>query len=256
MTDEVGGPSIQARPDARPVPLVVWAARLSVYFLLQGAFLLLAYAYYGFDTDPQSFPPGQRLDPQHAAVHLLWGIAGTYVGFVRPHLATPFMLAFAAFYTLLAVLGTFTSQHLGMHLDTPVNLTARLFASPLTGLGLGLILVARAKDWRAVLVPALADARPRRFRAAKRRRMANGSNAAIAAADRACPYDFQAVGVRWSTARLAALSRGRQPPRVSVCPTDPISAAEGPAVPNRPGWYESESIHLKRMTRREPPQGR
>ena len=34
-------------------------------------------------------------------------------------------------------------------------LTARLFASPLTGLGLGLILVARAKDWRAVLVPAV-----------------------------------------------------------------------------------------------------
>jgi hypothetical protein len=34
-------------------------------------------------------------------------------------------------------------------------LTARLFASPLTGLGLGLILVAGAKDWRAVLVPAV-----------------------------------------------------------------------------------------------------
>ena len=122
MTGEVERPSIQARPDARPVPLVVWAARLSVYFLLQGALLLLAYAYYGFDTDPQSFPPGQRLDPLHAAVHLLWGIAGTYVGFVRPRLATTFMLAFAAFYTLLAILGTFTNQHLGMHLDTSVNL--------------------------------------------------------------------------------------------------------------------------------------
>ena len=34
-------------------------------------------------------------------------------------------------------------------------LTARLFASPLTGLGLGLVLVARAQDWRAVLVPAI-----------------------------------------------------------------------------------------------------
>ena len=84
MTGEVGRPSIEARPDARPVPLVVWAARLSVYFLLQGSLLLVAYTYYGFDTDPQSFPPGQRLDPLHAAVHLLWGLAGTYVGFVRP----------------------------------------------------------------------------------------------------------------------------------------------------------------------------
>ena len=34
-------------------------------------------------------------------------------------------------------------------------LTARLFASPLTGLGLGLALVARAEDWRAVFVPAI-----------------------------------------------------------------------------------------------------
>jgi hypothetical protein len=34
-------------------------------------------------------------------------------------------------------------------------LTARLFASPLTGLGLGLILVSRAADWRAAFVPAI-----------------------------------------------------------------------------------------------------
>jgi hypothetical protein len=34
-------------------------------------------------------------------------------------------------------------------------LTARLFASPLTGLGLGLILVSRAEDWRAVYVPSI-----------------------------------------------------------------------------------------------------
>ena len=34
-------------------------------------------------------------------------------------------------------------------------LTARLFASPLTGLGLGLILVSRANDWRSVMVPAI-----------------------------------------------------------------------------------------------------
>ena len=34
-------------------------------------------------------------------------------------------------------------------------LTARLFASPLIGLGLGLALVARAKDWREVMIPAV-----------------------------------------------------------------------------------------------------
>jgi hypothetical protein len=34
-------------------------------------------------------------------------------------------------------------------------LTARLFASPLTGLGLGLILVSRASDWREIMVPAI-----------------------------------------------------------------------------------------------------
>ena len=141
MTGEVGGQSIQTRPDARPVPLVVWTARLSVYFLLQGAVLLLAYAYYGFDTDPQSFPPGQRLDPLHAGVQLLWGIAGTYAGFVRPRLATPFMLAFAAFYTLLAILGTFTRQHFGMHLELP-PLTARLLgASTLVSVPMSLLAV-------------------------------------------------------------------------------------------------------------------
>lgn len=34
-------------------------------------------------------------------------------------------------------------------------LTARLFSSPLIGLGLGLFLISRSRDWRAVLIPAL-----------------------------------------------------------------------------------------------------
>ena len=45
------------------VPLVVWAARLTVYFLLQGGLLLVAYAFYGFGTNPESFPIGLQLDP-------------------------------------------------------------------------------------------------------------------------------------------------------------------------------------------------
>jgi hypothetical protein len=102
-------------------PLVVWAARLSVYFLAQGALVLLAYAYYGFDTDPDSFALGFRIDPILAALNLAWGLLGTYIGFFRPRYATIFVLAFAAFYTALAVLGSFTSTHLGMMLNDRVN---------------------------------------------------------------------------------------------------------------------------------------
>jgi hypothetical protein len=112
-----------SRPiQAESWPLVVWAARLSVYFLAQGALVLLAYAYYGFDSDPESFALGFRIDPILAGVNLAWGLIGTYIGFFRPRYATPFVLAFAAFYTMLAVLGTFTSTHLGMMLNDRVNL--------------------------------------------------------------------------------------------------------------------------------------
>jgi hypothetical protein len=103
-------------------PLVVWAARLSVYFLAQGALVLLAYAYYGFGSNPDSFALGFRIDPMLAAFNLAWGLAGTYIGFFRPRYATPFVLAFAAFYTALAALGSFTSYHLGMLLNERVDL--------------------------------------------------------------------------------------------------------------------------------------
>lgn len=103
-------------------PLVVWAARLSVYFLAQGALALLAYAYYGFGSDPDSFALGFRIDPTLAALNLAWGLAGTYIGFFRPRYATPFVLAFAVFYTALAVLGSFTQHHLGMLLNDRVNM--------------------------------------------------------------------------------------------------------------------------------------
>src|SRR5262245_63349385 len=67
------GPEQQA-DEAATTPLVVWASRLAVYFLAQGGILLLSYAYYGFKTDPHSFPLGFRLDPLHAAVHFMWGL--------------------------------------------------------------------------------------------------------------------------------------------------------------------------------------
>ena len=117
-------------------PLVVWAARCSVYFLAQGALVLLAYAYFGFATDPNSFALGFRIDPLLAAANFLWGLAGTYIGFFRPRYAVPFVLAFAAFYTLLAVLGTFTPYHLGMMLNDRVNLFHWLVVLPAWAIGL------------------------------------------------------------------------------------------------------------------------
>ncbi len=117
-------------------PLVVWAARLSVYFLAQGALVLLAYAYYGFGSDPESFALGFRIDPILAGVNLAWGLAGTYIGFFRPRYAITFVLAFAAFYTLLAVIGSFTSTHLGMMLNDRVNLFHWLIVIPAWAVGL------------------------------------------------------------------------------------------------------------------------
>jgi len=117
-------------------PAVVWAARLSVYFLAQGALVLLAYAYYGFGSNPESFALGFRIDPILAGVNLAWGLIGTYVGFFNPRYATPFVLACAAFYTALAVLGTFTPTHLGMMLNDRVNLFHWLIVLPAWAIGL------------------------------------------------------------------------------------------------------------------------
>jgi hypothetical protein len=95
------------------VPLVVWAARFSVCLLAQGAIMLLAYAIKGFGTDPHSFPVGFRIDPTHAAIRLVIGLAGTYIGFFQPRYATAFILVFAALYTVLTV---FTPYQLGLHI--------------------------------------------------------------------------------------------------------------------------------------------
>jgi hypothetical protein len=133
---EVAGLPRRARTLFESAPLVVWAARASLYFLIQGGLLLLAYAYYGFGTDPDSFPLGLKLDPMHAAVHFVWGIAGTYIGFLRPRWATAFVLAFALFYTVLAILGTFTTHHLGMQLNDRVNLFHWALVFPAWAIGL------------------------------------------------------------------------------------------------------------------------
>ncbi len=117
-------------------PLVVWLARLSVYLLAQGALVLVAYAYYGFDSHPGSFSLGFRIDPLLAAVNLLWGAAGTHIGFFRPRYALAFVLACAAFYAALAALGSFTPYHLGMTLGGRVALFHWLIALPALAIGL------------------------------------------------------------------------------------------------------------------------
>ena len=126
----------QEANEAEATPLVVWAARLSLYFLAQGGILLLSYAYYGFNTDPHSFPLGFKLDPIHAAVHFVWGLVGSYSGFFQPRYATAFVLAFAVFYTVMAVLGTFTPYHFGMMLDERVNLFHWFLVPPAWAIGL------------------------------------------------------------------------------------------------------------------------
>ena len=105
------------------VPLVVWAARLSLFLLMQGSIVLGSYAYYGFGTDSSHFGPGFRLDPIHAAVNFVWGLAGSVIGFFMPRLSISFMLAFAIFFTLFAGFGTFTADHFDMKLDTTDNLS-------------------------------------------------------------------------------------------------------------------------------------
>ncbi|MGZ5849157.1 MAG: hypothetical protein ACXWJN_01035 [Methyloceanibacter sp.] len=115
------------------VPLVVWVARFSVYFLAQGAIMLLAYAIRGFDTDPLSFPVGFRIDPTHAVIRLVVGLVGTYVGFFWPRCATAFILVFAALYTVLTA---FTPYHLGMQYGLHIKLLPWLVLAVVWAIGL------------------------------------------------------------------------------------------------------------------------
>ena len=110
------------------VPLVVWAVRLSLFLLIQGAIVLASYAFYGFGTDPSLFGPGFRLSPIHASVNFLWGLAGSVIGFFVPRFAIDFALAFALFFTALAGLGTFSAEPLGMELGPWSNLFNWLLA--------------------------------------------------------------------------------------------------------------------------------
>ena len=127
---------IEESIEVNGVPLVVWTARLSLFFLIQSAIVLGSYAYYGFGTDPGRFGPGFGLDPIHASVNLVWGLAGSVIGFFMPRLSIAFVLAFAVFYTLFAGFGTFTSDHFGMRLDAYDNVGNWLMALAAWGIGI------------------------------------------------------------------------------------------------------------------------
>ena len=102
--------------------LVVWAARLAILLLAQGALLLLSYAYFGFDTDPRTLPVGFQFDPILAGVNFVFGLVGSYVGFFRPRYAFAFVFGFALCYTALALIGTFAGASFGTVFDERVNI--------------------------------------------------------------------------------------------------------------------------------------
>ncbi|MEM7397491.1 MAG: hypothetical protein AAF354_00985 [Pseudomonadota bacterium] len=120
--DERRVPTDEELDATPPLPLVVWAARFSSYFLALGGIMLVSYVVYGFETDPKSFPPGFRLNPLQAVVDFVWGLAGTVIGFFHPRHATTFVLAFAAFFTVIAGFGTFEGSALGMELGTSAKI--------------------------------------------------------------------------------------------------------------------------------------
>jgi hypothetical protein len=110
------------------VPLAVWAVRLSIFLFIQGAIVLASYAYYGFGTDPSHFGPSFRLDPLHAVSNLIWGLAGSVIGFFVPRFAIDFLLAFAFFFTAIAALGSFAPESFGLQLGPWTGLAYWLLA--------------------------------------------------------------------------------------------------------------------------------
>jgi len=101
--------------------ICIWVCRALALFLLQGIALLALYSIKGLNTNPDDMPPGFGLDPIHSVVHLVWGAVATYIGFFQARWSTRFVQVFSVFYTLLAVIGTFTSLRFGMQLELEEN---------------------------------------------------------------------------------------------------------------------------------------
>jgi hypothetical protein len=101
---------------------VLLYCRVMSLFVLQGVIILLLYSSRGFDSSPDTMPPGLRLDPLHGVIHLVTGLIGSYFGFFRPSGALTFLRTFTVFYLGLAIFGTFTPVHFGMQLELEENL--------------------------------------------------------------------------------------------------------------------------------------
>ena len=96
--------------------------KVMTLFVFQGIIILVIYSLRGFDANPDSLPPGLRLDPIHGVIHLVTGLIGTYFAFWRPLRAIAFLRVFTVFYLGLAVFGTFTDIHFGLQLEVEENL--------------------------------------------------------------------------------------------------------------------------------------
>ena len=102
-----------------------WAVlycKVMTFFVLQGLVILIIYSMRGFDTNPDTLPPGLKLDPAHGVIHFVTGLIGTYFAFWRPSGALTFLRVFAVFYLGLAFFGTFTDTHFGLQLELEENL--------------------------------------------------------------------------------------------------------------------------------------
>lgn len=95
---------------------------MTLFFAVQGAVVLTVYSVRGFDLPLDALPLGFKLDPRHASLHLVTGVMAALFAFGVPQLARRFLQVFAVFYLGLAVIGTFTDQHFGMHLHLDEHL--------------------------------------------------------------------------------------------------------------------------------------
>ena len=124
-----------------PDSLVTWN-----YF---GGGLLMAatFAYPLFVARRGDLPPASPTQPFTQSM-----------SWIVPNSARTGLAALGGFYFVLGIAFLFlgaVAKPLWFDAAGLTPLTARLFASPLTGLGLGLILVSRASDWREIMVPAI-----------------------------------------------------------------------------------------------------
>jgi hypothetical protein len=105
----------------RSAPLHVWAARATSLLLPQGIVVLLIYTILGFDLPLETLPLSLRIDPLHATMHVLWGAAGLFIGFVRPQWSIPWLIIFGVYYVTMSMFGFFTHTHFGLHLGPREN---------------------------------------------------------------------------------------------------------------------------------------